>query len=127
MRKLLKFKQQRGNFRIQSPNDGWENYEGLHYVSYPFMIHKSVKEWCKKYSITHIASGTQVCKTKNLKVAKYIATRLAPLPQFLLPHRKLVSHMSEEERMFCTRVMGRYRDVKVGDLEEMDKNCPYSI
>jgi len=127
MIKIMKFKRSDGSFKTQSPSDGWKTHSGIHYTCYPFIIHKSLRHWDKKYSLTHMASGTQICKVRYLKVAKYIATRLSPITQFLLPHRKLVDYMSEDEKTYCRNVMARYMDAKSKDLELLDRICPYSI
>lgn len=126
MRSIIKFKRKDGDFRIYSPDKVWETYTGIHYLHYPFIIHRrpiAHNQW----SVTHISSGTQACRATNLKVAKYIASRLIVIPQFLLPHRHLVDYMSTEQRRYCTDIISRYRDVSTKRLEELDKNCPITI
>ena len=123
MRNILKFKRKNGAYTYTNSAKGWLEDNGTHYVHYPFMIHKHHN----KYSLTHMSSGALVCRTNTLYSAKYIATRLLPLPQFLLPDTNLVNFMSVEQRKFCTDIIGRYRDVGKGDIQKLDKNCPYSI
>ena len=126
MRELLKFKRKKGDFRIYHPTEGWETVNGLFYEHYPFIIHKCVKH-TSKWVLTHIASGTSACKTSLLKNAKYIATRLLPVPQFLIPNRDLVNHMTVGQKKFCTDIIDRYRDVPIEHLKGLDKNCPFRI
>jgi len=77
--------------------------------------------------LTHIASGAEICTTDTLFVCKYIATRLLPVPQFLLPESNLVDHMSQKQRSFCTDIIMRYRDESKQAVIELDKNCPFTI
>tara|TARA_Y100001973_G_C5198806_1_gene336164 strand:+ start:632 stop:1012 length:381 start_codon:yes stop_codon:yes gene_type:complete len=126
MRSIIKFKRKNGDFRIYSPDKIWETCNGIHYIHYPFIIHRTIN-YNNLWSITHIASGTQACRTSNLKVAKYIASRLIVVPQFFLPHRHLVDYMSIEQRKYCTDIISRYRDESTKRLEELDKNCPFTI
>jgi len=126
MRELLKFKRKKGNFRIYRSAQGWETANGTYYEHYPFIIHKCVKNK-SKWTLTHIASGTSACKTSLLKNAKYIATRLLPVPQFLIPNRDLVNHMTVEQKQFCMGIIARYRDVPIEHLKGLDKNCPFQI
>ena len=123
MRNILKFKRKNGSFRYTNSAKGWQESDGTHYLHYPFMIHK----YHNKYSLTHLSSGALVCRTSGLYSAKYIATRLFPLPQFLLPDTSLVKYMSEPQKKFCTDIIGRYRDVSKDKVIELDKNCPFSI
>ena len=123
MRSILKFKRKNGAFRYTNSAREWQDGDGVHYIHYPFMIYKD----CDKYSLTHLSSGALVCRTDSLYGAKYIATRIFPLPQFLLPHTSLVQHMSESQKKFCTDIIGRYRDLSKGKVIELDKNCPFSI
>ena len=123
MRNILKFKRKNGSFRYTNSAREWQDGSGIHYVHYPFMIFKD----CGKYSLTHLSSGALVCRTSSLYSAKYIATRIFPLPQFLLPNSSLVKLMSESQKKFCTDIIGRYRDVSKGKVIELDKNCPFSI
>ena len=123
MRNILKFKRKNGSFRYTNSAREWQDGEGIHYIHYPFMIYKDHS----KYSLTHLSSGALVCRTSSLYSAKYIATRIFPLPQFLLPDTNLVKLMSEEQRRFCTDIIGRYSDVSKGKVIELDKNCPFTI
>lgn len=126
MRNIVKFKRKDGCYKIYSPDQIWETCNGIHYFHYPFIIHRTESR-SNLWSVTHIASGTQACRTSNLRVAKYIASRLMIIPQFLLPHRHLVDHMSTEQRRYCTDIISRYRNVSTKRLEELDKNCPIMI
>ena len=123
MRNILKFKRKNGSFRYTNSAKEWQDGNGIHYVHYPFMIYKDHS----KYSLTHLSSGALVCRTSSLYSAKYIATRIFPLPQFLLPDTSLVKCMSESQKKFCTDIIGRYRDVSKGKVIELDKNCPFTI
>ena len=123
MRNILNFKRKNGTFRYTNPSRGWEDGNGTHYIHYPFMIYKDHSKYC----LTHLSSGALVCRTSGLYSAKYIATRIFPLPQFLLPDTSLVKYMSIEQKKFCTDIIGRYRDVGKGKVIELDKNCPFSI
>ena len=123
MRNTLNFKRKNGSFRYTNSAREWLDGEGTHYVHYPFMIYKDHS----KYSLTHLSSGALVCRTSSLYSAKYIATRIFPLPQFLLPNTSLVQHMSEEQRLFCTDIFTRYRDESKQEVIKLDKNCPFSI
>ena len=123
MRNILKFKRKNGFYKYTNSFREWKDGNGIHYVHYPFMIFKDFH----KYSLTHLSSGALVCRTNSLYSAKYIATRLFPLPQFLLPDTSLVQHMSQSQKRFCTDIIGRYRDETKEDIEKLDKNCPFSI
>jgi len=123
MRNILKFKRKNGSYRYTNTAREWHEGKGIHYLHYPFMIYKDFD----KYSLTHLSSGALVCRTSTLYSAKYIATRIFPLPQFLLPNSSLVKLMSDEQRKFCTNIITRYRDETKVDIQKLDKNCPYSI
>ena len=125
MIELLKFKRKNGEYKYTKGDRSWTTGQGIHYIHYPFMIYKD--EYSKNYKLTHMSSGAMICSTTYLHCAKYIATRLLPLPQWLLPDTTLVSCMSQQQRTFCTDIISRYRDVNKGYLEKLDKNCPYSI
>ena len=125
MRSILKFKRKNGAYKYTNSSRQWQDSNGVHYVHYPFMIYKDGYD--KRWKLTHLSSGALVCTTVNLYNAKYIATRLFPLPQCLLPDSTLVSRMSEEQRRFCTDIITRYRDEGKGNIEKLDKNCPFSI
>ena len=124
MREILKFKQVTGDYKVCGWDKQWRTVSGKHYICYPFFIHRD--EHCQ-WVLTHLSSGAQICKTRNLLGAKYIATRLLPVPQFLLPHRELVNAMSQATKQYCMDVISRYRDCTTKELENLDKYCPYSI
>jgi hypothetical protein len=125
MRSILKFKRKNGDYKFTNTRREWESANGIHYVHYPFMIYKD--DHSNKYKLTHLSSGALVCSTTSLHSAKYIASRLLPLPQFLLPDDSLVKHMTDKQRRFCTDVISRYRDQSKTNVIELDKNCPFSI
>ena len=123
MIELLKFKRNNGEYKYTKGDKSWTTEQGIHYVHYPFMIYKDNDT----YKLTHMSSGAMICSTTYLHCAKYIATRLFPLPQWLLPDTTLVDRMSQQQKTFCTDIISRYRDANKGYLEKLDKNCPYSI
>ena len=123
MIELLKFKRKNGEYKYTKMNKSWATETGIHYICYPFMIYKD----SDMYKLTHMSSGAMICSTSYLHSAKYIATRLFPLPQWLLPTDDLVKAMSREQIRFCTDIISRYRDEKKQDIQKLDKNCPYSI
>ena len=123
MRNILKFKRKNGEFKYTKFDKSWTTEQGIHYVCYPFMIYKA--DGC--YKLTHLSCGALICSTKYLHSAKYIATRLLPLPQWLLPTQDLVKHMTEEQKRFCTDIITRYRDQTKDMIADLDKNCPFTI
>ena len=123
MRSILKFKRKNGEFKYTKMNKSWTTEQGIHYICYPFMIYKDHTD----YKLTHMSSGALICSSTYLHSAKYIATRLFPLPQWLLPTDNLVKAMTTEQIRFCTDIITRYRDEKKQDIQKLDKNCPYSI
>ena len=123
MRNILKFKRKNGEFKYTKFDKSWTTDQGIHYVCYPFMIYKDHKD----YKLTHMSCGALICSTSYLHSAKYIATRLLPLPQWLLPTQDLVKHMTEEQKRFCTDIITRYRDHRKDMIIELDKNCPFKI
>ena len=125
MRSILKFKRQNGDYKFTNTRREWQSANGVHYVHYPFMVYKD--SFSKNYKLTHLSSGALICSTTILYSAKYIASRLLPLPQFLLPDDSLVSHMTEVQKRYCTDIIGRYRDESKQIIIELDKNCPFSI
>ena len=125
MIELLKFKRKNGEYKYTKMNKSWTTQQGIHYIHYPFMIYKD--EYSSNYKLTHMSSGALVCSTNFLHSAKYIATRLFPLPQWLLPTDNLVKAMSREQIAFCTDIIERYRRETKDRISELDKNCPYSI
>ena len=123
MIELLKFKRKNSEYKYTKMNKSWATERGIHYICYPFMIYKDDKT----YKLTHMSSGAMICSTNSLHSAKYIATRLFPLPQWLLPTDNLVKSMSTEQIRFCQDIITRYRNETKGDIQKLDKNCPYSI
>ena len=123
MRSILKFKRQNGDYKFTNYQKEWVSKQGVHYVCYPFMIYKDHKD----YKLTHMSCGALICSTSYLHSAKYIATRLLPLPQWLLPTQDLVKHMTEEQKRFCTDIISRYRNHRKDMIVELDKNCPFTI
>ena len=125
MRDVLKFKRKKGEYKFTNTRLVWETQSGIHYVCYPFMIYKDSYE--TTYRLTHMSSGALICSTTYLHSAKYIASRLLPLPQWLLPTKDLVNHMSQEQRGFCTAIISRYRNETKDRISYLDKKCPYTI
>ena len=123
MTDLLKFKRKNGEYKYSNGRKEWISEEGVHYICYPFMIYKDGDS----YKLTHMSSGAMVCSTDYLYGAKYIATRLLPLPQWLIPTNELVKHMTQEETRFCMDIIDRYRHENKETVLRLDKNCPYSI
>ena len=124
MRDILKFQRKTGDYKVCSYNKEWKIKTGKHYAYYPFFIYRNQ---FKKWVLTHISSGAEICSTRNLESAKYIATRLLPVPQFLLPNSDLVDHMPQATKNYCMDVISRYRDSTTKNLEKLDKNCPFTI
>ena len=125
MRSILNFKRKNGSYRYTNSAREWQDGRGLHYVHYPFMIYKD--EYSNNYKLTHMSSGALICSTTYLHSAKYVASRLIVLPQFLLPDTSLIDYMSHEQKSFCTDIITRYRDETKANIQKLDKNCPFSI
>ena len=125
MRNILKFQRKNGDYKYTKISLEWKTESGVHYICYPFLIYKDNDT--SIYKLTHMSCGALICSTSYLHSAKYIATRLLPLPQWLLPTQDLVKHMSEEQKKFCTDIIGRYRNQRKDMITELDKNCPFSI
>ena len=125
MRNILKFKRKKGSFRYTNSAKEWQDGEGIHYLHYPFMIYKD--EYSSNYKLTHMSSGALICSATYLHSAKYVASRLIVLPQFLLPDTSLIDFMSQEQKAFCTDIISRYRNHRKDMITELDKNCPFSI
>ena len=123
MRSILKFKRKNGEYKTKASTLAWETHQGIHYLSYPFFIYQRGNCWV----LTHVSSGAEICNTDTLTVSKYIATRLLPVPQFLLPHKDLVSYMTQEQKSYCMEIISRYRSATVDDMKRLDKNCPLTI
>jgi len=125
MRSILKFKRKNGDYKYTKTNLEWTTDNGVHYIHYPFLIYKD--NHSKTYKLTHMSCGALICSTRYLHSAKYIASRLFPLPQWLLPTKDLVNHMTVEQRGFCTDIISRYRDEPKAVIIDLDKNCPFTI
>ena len=125
MRSILNFKRKNGEYKYTKFDKSWTTGQGIHYVRYPFMIYKD--EHSKTYKLTHLSCGALICSTTYLHSAKYIATRLLPLPQWLLPTQDLVKHMTKEQKTFCTDIISRYRNQNKEGITNLDKNCPFTI
>ena len=125
MRSILKFKRKNGEYKYTKFDKSWTTQQGIHYVHYPFMIYKD--ECSNNYKLTHMSSGALICSATYLHSAKYVASRLIVLPQFLLPDTSLIDFMSQEQKTFCTDIISRYRNHRKDMIIELDKNCPYSI
>ena len=123
MIELLKFKRKNSEYKYTKMDKTWSTEQGVHYVCYPFMIYKD----SIGYKLTHMSSGALICTTDYLHGAKYIATRLLPLPQWFLPTNELVKHMTQEQTKFCMDIISRYRFENKDAILRLDKNCPYSI
>ena len=123
MRNILKFQRKNSEYKYTNYQKEWVSEQGVHYVCYPFMIYKDHTD----YKLTHMSSGALICSSTYLHSAKYIATRLLPLPQWLLPTNELVKHMTKEQVKFCTNIIERYRNETKGEVSKLDKNCPFSI
>ena len=125
MRSILNFKRQKGEYKFTKTNLAWTTGSGTHYIHYPFMIYKCNNS--NTYKLTHMSCGALICSTRYLHSAKYIATRLFPLPQWFLPTKDLVNHMTHKQRRFCTDIISRYRNENKGRITDLDKNCPLTI
>ena len=123
MRNILKFKRKNSEYKYTNYRKEWVSEQGVHYVCYPFMIYKDHKN----YKLTHMSSGALICSTTYLHSAKYIASRLLPLPQWLLPTNELVKQMTKQQVKFCTNIIERYRNERKDRVIHLDKNCPFSI
>ncbi len=123
MRNILKFKRKNSEYKYTNYRKEWVSEQGVHYVCYPFMIYKDHND----YKLTHMSSGALICSSTYLHSTKYIATRLLPLPQWLLPTNELVKHMTKEQVRFCTDIISRYRDENKQAVINLDKNCPFKI
>mgnify|MGYP001443909377 CR=1 FL=1 len=125
MRNILKFKRKNSEYKYTRYDKSWITECGIHYIHYPFMIYKD--NGACKYKLTHLSSGALICSTSYLHSAKYVASRLIVLPQFLLPDTNLINFMSIEQKTFCTDIITRYRGETKDRISELDKICPFSI
>ena len=123
MREILKFTQVTGDYKVCGWDKQWKTETGTHYIHYPFMVYKRKDYWV----LTHLSSGAEICTTDSLFVCKYIATRLLPIPQFLLPESNLVDFMEHHQRQYCTDIIARYRGQTIENVKKLDKNCPFTI
>ena len=123
MRNILNFERKNADYKVRSYNKVWRTETGTHYLHYPFLVYKRKDYWV----LTHLSSGAEICTTGNLFVSKYIATRLLPIPQFLLPESNLVDFMEHNQKAYCMEIISRYRDVTVAEVKKLDINCPLTI
>lgn len=123
MRNILNFERKTGDYKVRSYDKVWRTETGTHYIHYPFMAYKRKNYWV----LTHLSSGAEICTTGNLFVSKYIATRLLPVPQFLLPESNLVDFMEYNQKQFCMNIISRYRDETIENVKKLDINCPLTI
>jgi len=123
MRNILNFERNTGDYKVRSYDKVWRTETGIHYLHYPFMAYKRKDYWV----LTHISSGAEICTTDSLFVCKYIATRLLPVPQFLLPESNLVDFMEYNQKQFCMDIISRYRGETIEEVKKLDKNCPLTI
>jgi len=123
MRNILNFERKTGDYKVSNYRKEWKTETGIHYLHYPFMAYKRKDYWV----LTHLSSGAEICTTDSLFVCRYIATRLLPVPQFLLPESNLVDFMEYHQKQYCMNIIGRYRGETIEDVKKLDKNCPYSI
>ena len=123
MRNILNFERKKGDYKVCSYNKSWRTETGTHYIHYPFMAYKRKNHWV----LTHISSGAEICTTDNLFACKYIATRLLPVPQFLLPESNLVDFMEYNQKQFCMNIISRYRGETIENVKKLDINCPLTI
>ena len=123
MRNILNFERKNADYKVRSYNKVWRTETGTHYLHYPFLVYKRKDYWV----LTHLSSGAEICTTGNLFVSKYIATRLLPIPQFLLPESNLVDFMEHNQKAYCMEIISRYRDVTVAEVKKLDINCPLKI
>jgi len=123
MRDILKFQRKTGDYKVCSYSKVWRTETGTHYLHYPFMVYKRKGNWV----LTHLSSGAEICTTGHLFVAKYIATRLLPVPQFLLPNSDLVGFMEQNQKAYCVDIIARYRGGTIEEVKKLDKICPFTI
>jgi len=123
MRNILNFERKTGDYKVSDYKKEWRTETGIHYIHYPFMVYKRNDYWV----LTHLSSGAEICKTDTLFVCKYIATRLLPVPQFLLPESNLVDFMEHNQKQYCMNIIERYRGETIEEVKRLDKLCPYSI
>ena len=123
MRNILNFERKNADYKVRSYDRVWRTETGTHYLHYPFLVYKRKDYWV----LTHLSSGAEICTTGNLFVSKYIATRLLPVPQFLLPESNLVDFMEHNQKAYCMEIISRYRDVTVAEVKKLDINCPLTI
>ena len=123
MRNILNFERKNADYKVRSYDRVWRTETGTHYLHYPFLVYKRKDYWV----LTHLSSGAEICTTGYLFVSKYIATRLLPVPQFLLPESNLVDFMEHNQKAYCMEIISRYRDVTVAEVKKLDINCPLTI
>ena len=123
MRSILNFERKTGDYKVSNYKKEWRTVTGTHYLHYPFMTYKRKDYWV----LTHISSGAEICTTETLFVCKYIATRLLPVPQFLLPESNLVDFMEHNQKAYCMDIISRYRGETIEEVKKLDINCPLTI
>ena len=123
MRNILNFERKNADYKVCNYDKSWRTETGTHYLHYPFLAYKRKNHWV----LTHMSSGAEICTTDNLFVCKYIATRLLPVPQFLLPESNLVDFMEHNQKAYCMDIISRYRGVTVAEVKKLDINCPLTI
>ena len=123
MRSILNFERKTGDYKVSNYKKEWRTETGIHYLHYPFMTYKRKDYWV----LTHISSGAEICTTETLFVCKYIATRLLPVPQFLLPESNLVDFMEHNQKAYCMDIISRYRGETIEEVKKLDINCPLTI
>ena len=123
MRSILNFERKNADYKVRSYDKVWRTETGIHYLHYPFLVYKRKDYWV----LTHLSSGSEICTTGNLFVSKYIATRLLPVPQFLLPESNLVDFMEHNQKAYCMNIISRYRGETIEEVKKLDINCPLTI
>ena len=123
MRNILNFERKNADYKVRSYDKVWRTETGTHYLHYPFLVYKRKDYWV----LTHLSSGAEICTTGSLFVSKYIATRLLPVPQFLLPESNLVDFMEHNQKAYCMDIISRYRGETIEEVKKLDINCPLTI
>ena len=90
----MQWKRNKGTFRVYGGR-GWKNYEGSHYVCYPFMINRSLNN-DHRWALTHIACGREVGNFRTLNVDKECALALQHYDHWFLPTEDLVLKSMKE-------------------------------
>ena len=90
----MNWKRNKGTYRVYGGR-GWTNYEGSHYVCYPFMINRSLNS-TNRWALTHIACGREIGNFRTLSVAKECALALKHYDHWFLPTEELVLKSMKE-------------------------------